>query len=100
MDLVPEPEIVIAALKACRRVNDYSLTTRILEVVKAKCQPNEGEIWPYILQEIKPTLTELGISTPEELGYHVPELALPNPYEIHGEERRHGGDIAQGPYIH
>ena len=28
MDLVPEPPIVAAALRACRRVNDYSLTTR------------------------------------------------------------------------
>ena len=28
MDLVPEPEIVAAALRACRRVNDFSLTTR------------------------------------------------------------------------
>nr|ALS04570.1 cytochrome c oxidase subunit Va protein-like protein [Pseudodiaptomus poplesia] len=37
MDLVPEPVIVAAALRACRRVNDYSLTTRILESVKVKC---------------------------------------------------------------
>ena len=29
MDLVPEPEIVAAALRACRRVNDFSLTTRL-----------------------------------------------------------------------
>lgn len=28
MDLVPEPTIVAAALRACRRINDYSLTTR------------------------------------------------------------------------
>ena len=28
LDLVPEPAIVAAALRACRRVNDYSLTTR------------------------------------------------------------------------
>ena len=34
-------------------------------------------------QELKPTLDELGIATPEELGYDKPELALPNPYEIH-----------------
>ena len=30
MDLVPEPSIVAAALRACRRVNDYSLTTRYI----------------------------------------------------------------------
>ncbi|TRY67015.1 hypothetical protein TCAL_03319 [Tigriopus californicus] len=83
MDLVPEPTIVAAALRACRRVNDYSLTTRFLEVVKFKCGSKQDEIWPYMLQEIRPTLDELGISTPEELGYDKPELALPNPYEIH-----------------
>ena len=38
-DGVPEPEIVAAALKACRKVNDYSLTTRILEMVHFK-SPN------------------------------------------------------------
>jgi cytochrome c oxidase subunit 5a len=53
-------------------------------VVKAKCAPNEKELWAYMLQEIKPTCDELGILTPEELGYDVPELALPNPFEIHG----------------
>ena len=83
MDLVPEPAIVAAALRACRRLNDYSLTTRILEVVKLKCAANEKEIWAYMLQELKPTLDELGILTPEQLGYDKPELALPNPFEIH-----------------
>ena len=49
MDLVPEPEIVAAALKACRRVNDYSLTTRILETVHFKALHNKA-IWPYMVQ--------------------------------------------------
>ncbi len=31
MDLCPEPAIVAAALRACRRVNDYSLTTRYVQ---------------------------------------------------------------------
>jgi len=83
MDLVPEPEIVAAALRACRRVNDFSLTTRILEVVKIKCGDREAEIWPYMVQELQPTLVELGIPGLAEMGYDQPELALPNPYEIH-----------------
>merc|ERR1719495_938058 len=83
MDLVPDPAIVAAALRACRRVNDYSLTTRILEAVYVKCAGAEKEIWPYMMQELKPTLDELGILTPEEMGYDKPELAMPNPYEIH-----------------
>lgn len=83
MDLVPEPKIIIAAMKACRRVNDYALCVRILEAVKFKCGRRVQEIYPYILQEIRPTLDELGISTPEELGYDKPELALENPYDMH-----------------
>jgi cytochrome c oxidase subunit 5a len=83
MDLVPDPIIVAAALRACRRVNDYALTTRILEIVKIKCADHEKEIWPYMLQELKPTFDELGILTPEEMGYNQPELALPSPYDLH-----------------
>ena len=33
-DLVPEPKIIIAALRACRRVNDYALAVRLLEAIK------------------------------------------------------------------
>ena len=79
MDLVPEPTIVAAALRACRRVNDYALTTRILELVKAKAAHNP-EIWPYMMQELKPTLEELGISSLEELGYDQPEMAIDPEY--------------------
>jgi len=82
MDLVPEPKIIIAAMKACRRLNDYALAVRFLEAVKDKCGNKQKEIYPYILQEIKPTLTELGIDTPEELGYDKPELALASVYDM------------------
>ncbi|XP_056428673.1 cytochrome c oxidase subunit 5A, mitochondrial [Hyla sarda] len=66
-DLVPEPKILDAALRACRRLNDFASTVRILEAVKDKAGPHK-EIYPYVLQELRPTLEELGISTPEELG--------------------------------
>ena len=46
---MPDPTIVAAALRACRRVNDYSLTTRILEITEQKSQINK-EIWPYMIQ--------------------------------------------------
>lgn len=82
-DLVPEPKILIAALHACRRINDFALAVRILEAVKDKCGGKVNEIYPYIIQEIQPTLTELGISTPEELGYDQPELACESVYDIH-----------------
>lgn len=82
MDLVPEPKIIVAALKACRRINDYALAVRFVEAVKDKCGPRVNEIYPYIVQEIRPTLTELGINTPEELGYDKPELALKSVYDM------------------
>uniref|UniRef100_A0A3Q3X3R8 Cytochrome c oxidase subunit 5A, mitochondrial n=1 Tax=Mola mola TaxID=94237 RepID=A0A3Q3X3R8_MOLML len=66
-DLVPEPKILEAALRACRRLNDLASAIRILEAVKDKAGPHK-EIYPYLIQELKPTLDELGISTPEELG--------------------------------
>ena len=49
LDLVPEPTIVAAALRACRRVNDHALSTRILEVTRMKSLHNK-EIWPYMVQ--------------------------------------------------
>lgn len=50
MDLVPEPKIIIAALHACRRINDYALAIRFIETVKEKCGNRVKEIYPYILQ--------------------------------------------------
>lgn len=66
-DLVPEPKIVVAMLQAARRVNDVALAIRILEAIKSKAAGNK-EIYSYILDEIKPTLDELGLRTPEDLG--------------------------------
>ncbi|CAH3019961.1 unnamed protein product [Porites evermanni] len=66
-DLVPEPKILIAMLNACRRLDDFSMTVRILESVKDK-SAGSSEIYNYILKELKPTMDELGLSTPEELG--------------------------------
>ncbi|KAK1118427.1 hypothetical protein K0M31_015126 [Melipona bicolor] len=83
MDLVPDPVIICAALKACRQLNDFALAIRILEIVKDKCGNRLNEIYPYILQEIRPTLDELGVNTPEELGYDKPELALQSIDDIH-----------------
>uniref|UniRef100_A0A096MC19 Cytochrome c oxidase subunit 5A, mitochondrial n=1 Tax=Poecilia formosa TaxID=48698 RepID=A0A096MC19_POEFO len=66
-DLVPEPKILEAVLRACRRLNDLASAIRILEAVKDKAGPHK-DIYPYVIQELKPVLSELGIFTPEELG--------------------------------
>ncbi|KHJ86785.1 cytochrome c oxidase subunit Va [Oesophagostomum dentatum] len=74
-------EVVEAALRACRRVNDFSLCVRFLEAIKIKCgsKKNREIIYNYIIKEVQPVLDELGISTPEELGYDKPELFIPQP---------------------
>ncbi|ERL87853.1 cytochrome c oxidase subunit 5A, mitochondrial [Dendroctonus ponderosae] len=81
-DLVPEPKILAAALQACRRANDLALAVRILEAVKDKCGKREAEIYPWVIQELRPTLTQLGISTPEELGIDKPELHTPSVFDL------------------
>lgn len=82
MDLVPDPKIIAAGLKACRKVNDYALAIRWLEGCKDKCGDQVKTIYPYLINSVKPTLTELGIETPEELGYEHPELALKSVYDM------------------
>lgn len=77
-DLIPEPKIMIAVLKACRRVNDHSLAVRYLEAVQRKAYYKK-DIVDYLMKEVRPTLNELGISTPAEMGYDEPELALGDP---------------------
>ena len=55
-DVVPEPKVIVAALRACRRVNDYALAIRFLEAVKMKCgrQKNVDVVFTgYILKEVK-----------------------------------------------
>jgi cytochrome c oxidase subunit 5a len=66
-DLVPEPRIIKAMLKAARRLDDLPMAVRILEAVKQKAA-GDAKIYSYIMGEIKSTLDELGLKTPEELG--------------------------------
>ena len=54
-----------------------------IDVLQEKCGPNVKEIWPYLMNEVQPTLTELGISNLEEMGYDKPELAAENVEDMH-----------------
>ena len=40
------------------------------------------ELWAFIKKELQPTLSQLGILTPEEMGYDKPELALQDVYDM------------------
>jgi len=59
-DLVPSPEVVEAAVRAARRVDDYSTAVRVFEGVKEKVE-NKGQYQQY-LDELKPLREELGMS--------------------------------------
>ncbi|KKY28438.1 putative cytochrome c oxidase subunit va [Phaeomoniella chlamydospora] len=64
-DLVPAPSVIIAALKAARRVNDYPTAVRVFEGIKEKVE-NQTQYEEY-LQELKPVREELGINLKEDL---------------------------------
>lgn len=81
LDLIPEPKIIIAALEAARRLNDHSVCVRYLEALHWKSRFDKN-IYAYLIQEIRPTLDKLGISTPEELGYDKPQLTIENCFEV------------------
>lgn len=66
-DVVPDPKIVVAMLKAARRLNDVPLAVRILEAVKEKAAGDQ-QVYSYVIGAVKPTLEELGLHAPEELG--------------------------------
>ncbi|KAL8672263.1 MAG: hypothetical protein Q9168_003264 [Polycauliona sp. 1 TL-2023] len=69
-DLVPSPSVIIAALRAARRVNDYPTAVRIFEGIKAKVE-NQGQYEEY-LDDLKPIRDELGVNLKEDL---YPEAA-------------------------
>lgn len=61
-DLVPAPEVIESALRASRRVNDYSTAVRVFEGIKEKVE-NKGQYEKY-LEALKPVKDELGESCP------------------------------------
>ena len=64
-DLVPSPEVIESALKAARRVNDFSLAVRIFEGLKFKTE-NDNQYKQY-LEVLKPLREELGVPLKEEI---------------------------------
>ncbi|KAI4197652.1 MAG: hypothetical protein LQ350_005807 [Teloschistes chrysophthalmus] len=64
-DLVPSPDVIAAALRAARRVNDYPTACRIFEGIQAKVE-NQHQYEEY-LHDLKPLREELGVDLKEEL---------------------------------
>ncbi|KAK5683345.1 Cytochrome c oxidase subunit 6 [Elasticomyces elasticus] len=64
-DLVPSPSVIIAALKAARRVNDFPTAVRIFEGIRAKVE-NVHQYNEY-LSELQTAREEMGVILKEDL---------------------------------
>ncbi|PLN85900.1 cytochrome c oxidase subunit VA-domain-containing protein [Aspergillus taichungensis] len=64
-DLVPSVEVLTAALKAARRVNDYPTAVRVFEGIKAKVETPEQ--YKQYLESLEGLRQELGVALREEL---------------------------------
>jgi cytochrome c oxidase subunit 5a len=60
-DLVPSPSVIVEALRAARRVNDYATAVRVFEGIKNKVE-NKQQYQAY-LEELKGIREELGRSS-------------------------------------
>ncbi|KAJ1668494.1 Cytochrome c oxidase subunit 6 [Coemansia sp. RSA 1813] len=66
-DLVPDVAICEAALRAARRIDDFSTAVRVFEALKIKVDKTSQ--YEDYLQALKPVKDELGLLTKEELGF-------------------------------
>jgi len=64
-DLVPAPEVIEAALRAARRVNDFPTAVRIFEGIQAKVE-NQSQYKEYV-EALAPLREELGVNLKEDL---------------------------------
>ncbi|KAJ5626634.1 Cytochrome c oxidase subunit 6 [Penicillium herquei] len=64
-DLVPSVEVLTAALKAARRVNDFPTAVRVFEGIKAKVETKEQ--YKQYLEALEGLRQELGVALREEL---------------------------------
>ncbi|EPS34912.1 Cytochrome c oxidase subunit 6 [Penicillium oxalicum] len=64
-DLVPSVEVLTAALKAARRVNDFPTAVRVFEGIKAKVENQEQ--YKQYLDQLDGLRQELGVALREEL---------------------------------
>ncbi|KAJ5461951.1 Cytochrome c oxidase subunit 6 [Penicillium daleae] len=64
-DLVPSVEVLSAALKAARRVNDFPTAVRVFEGIKAKVENQEQ--YKQYLEQLEGLRQELGVALREEL---------------------------------
>lgn len=81
-DHLPEPSCILAILQACRRINDHSLAIRFLETLRENCEMDKTA-YPWLMEQVKAGMRELGVSSVEEMGYDKPEFWLEDADDIH-----------------
>ncbi|KKK16932.1 cytochrome c oxidase subunit 6 [Aspergillus ochraceoroseus] len=64
-DLVPSVEVLSAALRAARRVNDFPTAVRVFEGIKAKVESKDQ--YKQYLESLDGLRQELGVALREEL---------------------------------
>ncbi|KAF2467986.1 cytochrome c oxidase subunit VI [Lindgomyces ingoldianus] len=64
-DLVPSPSVIVSALRAARRVNDFPSAVRVFEGIKFKVE-NKSQYEEY-LQDLEGIREELGIPLKETM---------------------------------
>ncbi|KAJ5462976.1 hypothetical protein N7475_007920 [Penicillium sp. IBT 31633x] len=64
-DLVPSVEVLTAALKAARRVNDFPTAVRVFEGIKAKVESPDQ--YKQYLESLEALRVEMGVALREEL---------------------------------
>lgn len=65
-DIVPTVPVLEAALRACRRLNDYAAAMRVFGALRQKCATDK-EYEEYV-KHLEPIKQELGVSAPEDIG--------------------------------
>ncbi|CBY10034.1 unnamed protein product [Oikopleura dioica] len=74
-DLLFDPVVYQAMLYSCRRFNNFPAAMRTLELIRLKCGDRE-DVYDWVMQELAPTLEDLGIPTVEDMNLHIVETEL------------------------
>jgi len=69
-DFVADPKVYQSMLYCCRRLNNFPAAMRTMELMRWKCGDRE-EVYDWLMQELAPTLDDLGLPTVEDMNLHL-----------------------------
>lgn len=65
MDLVPAPEVLVAAMECARKHDCFALALRVLAGLRQKVSP---AVYKEYIAELRPAMDALGVPEPSEVG--------------------------------